>query len=387
MFPSRSITNTILIGNPVIALTTLTQHAARLHSLFVSNPDFPYIASSILLSINTQILGLLQFQFEYRIRYFSSVLPLHSPPQPSYKYSVTDRLPSDSSYNPRLAFLSFGKHDYATQHLGLTARPTPDSQTPHRDQIGEEPVLTHSNSTCMRVIIIVIRRVSVVVARQVGSTGRCCCLLLCRDQCVVEMEENVSSVSLDVQQWWSRELLTSSCHWPVVIAIIVTVVIVPSRVVVTLMTLLCCQLQGSSSNIGTVLATRVVVVATPLVCVMSHVSSDRTVPQAGIVGVSRCRQTSLMFHQLFVGIIVVRHASVYCKQTADARWASLSSMCPYTRQVDVIFNVPQAGHTQTLLTSPLFRWNADLGMIVGWLQAAVVVVTHGKFQCFDQGRI
>ena len=74
-----------------------------------------------------------------------------------------------------------------------------------------------------------------------------------------------------------------------VIAIIVTVVIVPSRVVVTLMTLLCCQLQGSSSNIGTVLATQVVVVATPLVCVMSHISSDRTVPQAGIVGVSRCR--------------------------------------------------------------------------------------------------
>ena len=28
------------------------------------------------------------------------------------------------------------------EHLSLTARPTPDPQTPRRDQIGEEPVLT-----------------------------------------------------------------------------------------------------------------------------------------------------------------------------------------------------------------------------------------------------
>jgi len=47
MFPSHSITNTILIGNPVIALTALTQHAAQLRSSFVSNPDSPYIASSV----------------------------------------------------------------------------------------------------------------------------------------------------------------------------------------------------------------------------------------------------------------------------------------------------------------------------------------------------
>jgi len=53
------------------------------------------------------------------------------------------------------------------------------------------------------------------------------------------------------------------------------------------MTLLRCQLQDSSSNIGMALATRVVVVATSLVRVMSHVGSGRTVLQAG--GVSRCR--------------------------------------------------------------------------------------------------
>jgi len=55
------------------------------------------------------------------------------------------------------------------------------------------------------------------------------------------------------------------------------------------MTLLRCQLQGSGSNIGTALATRVVVVATVLVRVMSHVSSDRAAPQAGVVGMSCCR--------------------------------------------------------------------------------------------------
>ena len=47
------------IGNPVIALTVLTQRAAQLRSSFVGNPDSPYIASSVLLSIKTQILGLL----------------------------------------------------------------------------------------------------------------------------------------------------------------------------------------------------------------------------------------------------------------------------------------------------------------------------------------
>ena len=47
------------IGNPVIALTVLTQRAARLRSSFVGNPDSPYIASSVLLSIKTYILGLL----------------------------------------------------------------------------------------------------------------------------------------------------------------------------------------------------------------------------------------------------------------------------------------------------------------------------------------
>jgi len=55
------------------------------------------------------------------------------------------------------------------------------------------------------------------------------------------------------------------------------------------MTLLRCQLQDSGSNIGMALATRVLVVATSLVRVMSHVGSGRTVPQAGVVGVSRCR--------------------------------------------------------------------------------------------------
>ena len=50
---SRSITNTMSIGNPVIALTVLTQRAARLRLSLVGNPDFPYIASSILLSIKT----------------------------------------------------------------------------------------------------------------------------------------------------------------------------------------------------------------------------------------------------------------------------------------------------------------------------------------------
>ena len=43
----------ILIGNPVIALTALTQHAARLRSSLIGNPDSPYIVSSVLLSINT----------------------------------------------------------------------------------------------------------------------------------------------------------------------------------------------------------------------------------------------------------------------------------------------------------------------------------------------
>jgi len=52
-FPSRFITNTLPIGNLVIALTILTQCTARLHLSFISNPDFPYIASSVLLSINT----------------------------------------------------------------------------------------------------------------------------------------------------------------------------------------------------------------------------------------------------------------------------------------------------------------------------------------------
>jgi len=51
-FPSRSITNTILIGNPVITVTILTQRAAQLHLSFVGNPDSPYITSSVLLSIN-----------------------------------------------------------------------------------------------------------------------------------------------------------------------------------------------------------------------------------------------------------------------------------------------------------------------------------------------
>jgi len=56
------------------------------------------------------------------------------------------------------------------------------------------------------------------------------------------------------------------------------------------MTLLRCQLQNSSSNIGMALATRVVVVATSLVRVMSHVGSGRTaVPQVGVVGMSCCR--------------------------------------------------------------------------------------------------
>ena len=52
-FPFCFITNTLPIGNLVIALTVLTPHAARLHSSCVSNPTFPYIASSIPLSINT----------------------------------------------------------------------------------------------------------------------------------------------------------------------------------------------------------------------------------------------------------------------------------------------------------------------------------------------
>jgi len=46
------------------------------------------------------------------------------------------------------------------------------------------------------------------------------------------------------------------------------------------MTLLCCQLQGSGSNIGTVLATWVVMVVMSLVHVMSHVSSGHMVLQA-----------------------------------------------------------------------------------------------------------
>jgi len=51
MFPSPFITNTLSIGNLVITLTILTQCAARLRLLFVSNPVLPYITSSVPLSI------------------------------------------------------------------------------------------------------------------------------------------------------------------------------------------------------------------------------------------------------------------------------------------------------------------------------------------------
>jgi len=54
------------------------------------------------------------------------------------------------------------------------------------------------------------------------------------------------------------------------------------------MTSLCCQLQGSGSNVGMVLATRVVVVVMQsLVHAMFPISSGYTVLQAGIISVSQ----------------------------------------------------------------------------------------------------
>jgi len=53
------------------------------------------------------------------------------------------------------------------------------------------------------------------------------------------------------------------------------------------MTSLRCQLQGSGSNVGVALATRVVVVVMSLVHAMFPIGSGYTVLQAGVIGVSQ----------------------------------------------------------------------------------------------------